>query len=265
VDASGLDIDANCDNCVMEFNGSRNNWGPGVDTYTATGHYGNVIRWNLSLDDATRNPGFPQGSIMIKTSSFGAGGATVHGNTVIKTTVVAGANQPGLWVENNGQFMSIYNNIFAVPSGQPAVMIGSTPDAGFLANNSYYQSGAGAFLGKIGGTSYTSGAAWKSAVQATAPGQESASLFAGTLQPTYNGTPPAFTAATLRAAAMLYRLAPGSVGVGAAADLSGAIGVFPGTHDCAGGALPPAPYNIGAVAASGSPWIYRYLARRRGD
>lgn len=139
-DGGGFDIDGGCERCVLEYNYTHDNWGPGF----AFLEYGasnpefaeNVIRYNVSVNDARAM----HGSLTVWTSRPTARPNWVHNNLFVcgSADLVASPTHciyqvPGSDFTN----LRISNNIFVV-DGPSAVMFSTVTPYGAWGNNLYH-------------------------------------------------------------------------------------------------------------------------------
>jgi hypothetical protein len=122
-DGGGFDIDGGCIECVLQYNYSHENDGPGftVCTYPEAPHIdrANVVRWNVSENDS--------GGISIGTSGRGMTDLQIYHNTAVMTHPGArGGSVVGVW--GRGVDARFWNNLFValdgvrllgVPEGNP--------------------------------------------------------------------------------------------------------------------------------------------------
>jgi hypothetical protein len=256
-DGGGFDLDGGCVECRIEHCLSHGNDGAGYLLYQYADPElrplsGNVIRFNISVDDA-RQPVGTKGALIIGTlDGRRQAGNAIHGNTVFTEGPERVALR--LVVPDPSPFADclIANNIFHVAgSGSAFLEAGPALPSGWrLLGNCYWTPGE-ARIG-WGGTAHGSVAAWRDET-----GQE-----------TLGGTDTALTRDPLLAApgareAAGYRLRPGSPAIGAGLDLRRLQGIEAGPQDHFGRRIPHlfrSGFNIGA---DGSPGAGENLAKPR--
>lgn len=228
-DGVGIDLDANCTNCIAERNYTCNCQGAGLLSFGSSSGSGNVFRWNISINDDT---GGAQGSIRCA----GSNASTVmHNNTVIRMS------SGTCLTTANGDF---FNNIFSVPLGSPAVQI-STGGTVNMEGNAYGSAAEG-FSASYGGTTYFSLAAWR-----TATGYENTPRgFANSNQFVLGGDMPTLNPSQL-STWNSYRLWSGSQLLSAGLDLNTLFSINPGTGDFQGNSI-SVPYSVGAINPVGT-------------
>lgn len=162
-DGGGFDIDGGCTNCVMQYNYSHGNMGPGfmVYSYAETGkivqHNNNVVRYNISQNDNTT---LVNGSIFIGTDgSVAITNAEVYNNTVYTNAangvcLMVGHPQAG---STTGH---VANNIFYSSAGAWLMDAGTLNPTGLIfRGNDYFA--AGTFRIRQNNTTYSTLAAWR--------------------------------------------------------------------------------------------------------
>jgi len=106
LDGGGFDLDGGSEECVLQYNLSRNNAGPGlmVYTYPYASHRdrGNVVRFNVSINDARGDARY--GGLWVRGDEKKMEGLSIHNNTVINehraAAVIFGANITGEFKNN---------------------------------------------------------------------------------------------------------------------------------------------------------------------
>ncbi|MER7576157.1 right-handed parallel beta-helix repeat-containing protein [Streptomyces sp. NPDC126514] len=122
VDGGGFGLDNNVSSSVVQYNLAYNNDGPGFLVYSGkpTGaHKNNVIRFNISVDDARRLPEY--GGIV----AYGIrmNDLSIYHNTVVMRTdglasaAEAGERPPALRLRDGMRGVRVHSNVFATDSG----------------------------------------------------------------------------------------------------------------------------------------------------
>ena len=247
-DGGGYDLDGGVTNSLIQYNYSFGNDGAGIllaQFAAATAWSGNVIRYNVSQDDARRNN---YGGIDLYT---GAGAPALsdsqfYGNTVYLTPV-AGTNPIGLFVDGETDGFGVYNNIFEVGSVMRPLVVSYPGTDLTLAGNDYWTGSATALnlvwddtvYGTLGAFRAGTGEEMVGATP-TGLGVEPDLVDAG------NGGTPA-PGVALTASLPQYQLQPGSPLIDAGVSLP-ALGVDPGATDFYGTAVPQgAGFDVGAA------------------
>lgn len=236
-DGGAYDLDGGATECLVQYNVSYQNAGPAlalIQFAGASAHTGNVVRYNLSEDDARQNPA--QGVLCLGPWPGGAPitGAQVHGNTLVAGATADGARPPLVYVAREGPISGVHlrNNLFRANHWGAVVT-----DAAASTGRVLYQ-----------GNNYTGGSFDLAAFRAA--GQETlAGVAVGRRQsPRWAATGPlTVTTAAGRSDLTAYRLKPDSPLLRAGVALA-PLGVDPGPHDFYRHRLPDGPPAIGADA-----------------
>ena len=170
-DGGGFDIDGASEDCVIQYNYSYNNMGAGYLLAQYSGAPGafhnNVIRYNISQNDAQSNKGY--GGIMV----WGGDGSNRLSNSQIYNNVVYVGNtshpdSSALYVFGNGGYTGLVarNNIFITTGGRSVIRLVDYGNTGNLKleGNNYYSSGA-SWQAKINSNTYATLAALRAAGQ----------------------------------------------------------------------------------------------------
>ncbi|MGA5873200.1 right-handed parallel beta-helix repeat-containing protein [Streptomyces cinereoruber] len=167
VDGGGFGLDNNVSSSVVQYNLAYGNDGPGFLVYSGqpTGaHKDNVVRFNMSWDDARKLPEY--GGIVAYGSHLSNLG--IYHNTVVMRTEglasaeAAGSRPPALRLRDGMRGVRVHNNIFATDGG-PLVDAQSpyAPGAIRLQGNVYH--GEGGWALKWGDRSFTTLSGWRGA------------------------------------------------------------------------------------------------------
>jgi hypothetical protein len=246
-DWNAYDLDGSVTSSVLQYNYSHDNFGTGYLAYIAGTWSGNVVRYNISENDA-RGDG---GGIFLAGQAAMTSDLAVYGNTVYSTkgtlfgAGIAGGGTVSGHVSNN-LFFSDHGggDVVGVVSWNTATLTG----LGFL-GNAYFA--ADTFTIDDGKTSYASLGAW-----AAASGQEKSG---GTLvgfqgdpklaSPGKGGTVGGYQPAKLGG----YLLQASSPVLAVGVDLTSAFGLDVGTQDFFGAAIPSGKGTGFNMGADGSP------------
>ena len=154
-DGDGFDIDHACQNCIIQYCYSHDNAGSGyanVQTAGAGPYTGNIVRYNISQNDAVKQYGAIGIAGQNTTNVFT--GSQFYGNTIYCS------NNPAVDIQSTTKISGckMWNNIFITTGGQS--LVDKSPTTGELQfqGNCYWSSG-GAF--SVAG--YSSLAAWQAA------------------------------------------------------------------------------------------------------
>jgi hypothetical protein len=153
-DGGGLDLDINTKNSIIQYNYSHDNDGAGYLLCCDGNNSGNVVRYNISQNDARKN-GF--GAI----HSYGAiNNASIYNNTVYISNI---SPTPSALLLATGMANSrIQNNIFQT-SGNAQLAWISNGQIGVALQGNDYWSGTGSFIIVDSGTTYSSLPNWRTA------------------------------------------------------------------------------------------------------
>lgn len=140
LDGGGFDLDGGSEDCILQYNYSHDNKGPGlmVYTYPYSSHHdrSSIVRFNISVDDAAQSERY--GGLWVRADGNPIEKLQIHNNTVITDGPHAA------FLELNNVEAVVENNIFLSDSnGIPfrAIAAGG-PGAYMVAGNWYWRSGA---------------------------------------------------------------------------------------------------------------------------
>ena len=163
-DGGGFDIDGGCIRCVLQYNYSHDNAGPGLMVYTyayaAYSDRDNIVRFNVAENDS-RNSRHYAG---LYVNSYGP---RMTGLRIYNNTIITGSwTDQAAAVHGEGVEATFRNNIFL--AGQKAVPLRVfNPHEQLRFESNLYASDGGAIEVDWGGLRFSSLVAWR---QATAPG-----------------------------------------------------------------------------------------------
>lgn len=253
-DGGGFDLDQNVSNSIVQFNYSHDNDGAGyllAQSPLSDDHYGNVVRYNISQNDARANS---YGAIEI----WGrVTEAEIYNNTVFIGPAASGSPRAvRVWNDGVGdRYVSgvhLRNNIL-LTNGVPIVQATSTALAGAVdlrfENNDYF----GGAVAIWGATQYSTLTAWRATGQETLSGTPVGLSVDPRLVAAGNG--PTLGDADLLTTLGAYRLSSGSPMIDAGLNLGARFGIEAGTADFygtrlfAGGNSDVGAYEAPAVSA----------------
>lgn len=236
-DGSGFDLDGGCTYCILQYNYSHDNQGPGYVLAQYPGAppmHDLIVRYNISDNDARK---FGQGALEVWSSgsSGGIARASFYNNTVRLGPAIDNSQAKAIKVMSfDLPELTFRNNILHTTGDVPVL---STPgnSSQLMQGNCYWNASQSMFIDN-GGTIYTDLATWRAAT-----GQEK--LADG--RTTGINQDPQF------AATLTVPPAASSPVVGAGLSLFQEFGVVPGPRDFVGAPTPtpPAVGNIGAIEA----------------
>lgn len=165
-DGGGFDIDGGSEDCVLQYNYSHDNDGPGlmVYTYAYASHTdrGNVVRFNISENDSRRSRAYA--GLWIRNDGNGMKGVEVYNNTIL----VGPWTGQAAGIYGQGVEASFRNNLFLARGGAIPARV-ENPHGKLRFENNLYWAGDGSAAQVVwGAASYASLADWRAAT-----GQES--------------------------------------------------------------------------------------------
>jgi hypothetical protein len=248
-DGGGFDLDGGTVNCVLQYNYSHNNDGPGYLLYQFPGaqpHRDNIVRYNISQNDGRK--GYPGGI----TTGGGLSRAQIYHNTIY--TSYRSASTRAIYVLGGSTDIAFRNNVLITTGGAPLVDIASGQSGIVFQGNSYWASGS-ALTFRDSGVNYSSLAAWRTATGRETNGATPTGLDSDPqlLNP---GNAPVLNDPALLSSLTHYRPASTSPLIDAGLDLAQAPwNLVIGTRDFAGIPLPTgARPDIGACELPASPY-----------
>jgi hypothetical protein len=177
-DGGGFDIDGGNTNCLLQYNYSFENEGAGylVAAYSGSSVNNAVIRYNLSVNDATKGVTRNQGSIHVwndaSNTAANLQNVYIYNNTVIQT----GNASAGSCFQTADAPMTnvrVFNNIFIAANGLSTTKVNQVTGVNLQGNLYYCLDDVTNPRIRWGGTTYSSLAAFRS----------------GTSQETLSGSP----------------------------------------------------------------------------
>jgi hypothetical protein len=236
VDGDGFDLDQNVSNSLLQYNYSHNNGGPGFLDYSGvlnSAHTGNVLRYNISENDAGANDGaVTVGGYVLSDSIY---------NNTIFVSASAGRTVVALEVVGAPSSVTVRNNIL---DGAPGAALVNSPALGTMSVLFQQNDYSAAFTARWGSSVYTNLDTWRSATGQELLGAVPSGLASDPMlaNPGRGGT---LGNADLLSTLAAYRLQISSPMHAAGLDLLAMFGLASGGHDF---------YGV-AVAAGGAPAI----------
>jgi hypothetical protein len=242
-DGGGFDIDGGCIDCVLQYNYSHDNDGPGLMIYSypyaSFSDRGSVVRFNISENDARKNRYYA--GLWVRTDGKEMTGVEVYNNTVVI----------GSWADQAAHLYApgvqarVRNNIF-VASGSALPLRVEQPGDGVRFENNLYWTDDGPTRIAWGARTYSGLTEWREATGQECVGGEPVGRFAN---PGLGRPPgPPGQRQGLQAGRTLS-LPPGSPALAGGLDMRKRFGLDVGPRDFLGaplgGALP-----LGAIAVS---------------
>jgi hypothetical protein len=253
-DGDGFDLDGGCIECVLQYNYSHDNDGAGFLVYTYAGaphqDRGNVVRWNVSENDARRNRQY--GGICLGNSGDGMTGAQIYQNTVIMSRTNDLADCV-VAVESARIEAAFWNNLFIGAGGIPIVRLGAYYTNVVFLGNGY--AGAGSPVARIGTNLVSDLDAWRALGRERLADRSTGFGFVPSLD---LGAARGLAGDLTRLGSLnAFRPRPGSAEDRPGVNLRTLLSVDPGTRDWSGRPLRVEPASgPGALAASLRPLPY---------
>ena len=175
LDGGGFDIDGGSEECVLQFNYSHDNKGPGLMVYSypwgSHRDRSNVVRFNISVNDATDSDFY--GGLWIRADGGPMENLSVHNNTVVTK------GRHAAYVFANNVQVSLTNNILlSGQTGIPLRVDGATNDVAVnFKNNVYWREGS-PFLVRWDNRSITSLEQFRGETKQEIAGSEALGAFA---------------------------------------------------------------------------------------
>ena len=246
-DGGGFDIDGGSENCVLQYNYSHDNDGPGlmVYTYPYAQHpdRDNVVRFNISENDSRKSRTYA--GLWVRSDGKGMTGVQIYNNTV----QVGPWTDQAVYVDGNGVEAHLRNNIFIAKGRAVPLRAEKARERLRFENNLYWRDQA-PFQIAWEGKEFASLEEWRNntgqeSVQGAPVGMAKNPALS---PPPAEPQPEALPALNQLTA---FRPLPGSPALTAGLDLRGKFGVEPGFCDFFGLALPPAGNSL--LGAIGQP------------
>ena len=245
-DGGGFDIDGGCVECVLQYNYSHDNDGPGlmVYTYPYASHTdrGNVVRFNISENDSRK--GRRYAGLWVRTDGKEMTGVEIYNNTIVM----------GPWTDQaacvyaRGVEARLRNNIFIATGSAVPLRVEQPQDRVRFENNLYWREGGPTQI-VWGAKTYSSLQSWRDhSSQEMLDGKPTGFIVNPVLTPHPPDERPG-ERVELRAL-RAFRPLPGSPALAGGLDLRGKFGLDIGVRDFVG--LPPREgrFPLGAI---GSP------------
>ena len=139
-DGGGFDIDGGCEECVLQYNYSHDNDGPGLMVYTypyeCRPHRGNVVRFNVSENDSRKSRGYA--GLWVRNDDDGMTGLEIYNNTV----VVGSWTGQAVSIHGEGLEACLRNNLFLAQGGAVPLRVEKSHGKLRFENNLYWQGGS---------------------------------------------------------------------------------------------------------------------------
>ena len=139
-DGGGFDIDGGSEDCVLQYNYSHDNDGPGlmVYTYPYVSHpdRGNVVRFNIGANDSRKNRAYA--GLWVRNDGNGMTGLEVYNNTVLAGPWTGQAAA----IHGEGVEACFRNNIFLAAGGAVPLRVEKPHRKLRFENNLYWSEGS---------------------------------------------------------------------------------------------------------------------------
>ncbi len=157
-DGGGFDLDGGSVECVLQYNYSHDNDGPGLMVYTypyaSHADRGNVVRFNITENDSRRSRGYA--GLWVRTEGHEMTGVEIYNNTVVI----------GPWTDQAARLYSrgvearVRNNIFISSGPALPLRVEQPEDRVRFENNLYWREGGPTQIA-WGTETYSSLRAWR--------------------------------------------------------------------------------------------------------
>jgi len=244
-DGGGFDIDGGSVDCVLQYNYSHNNDGPGLMVYTypyaSFSDRGSVVRFNISENDARKNRYYA--GLWVRTDGKEMTGVEIYNNTV----VVGPWTDQAAHVYAHGVEVRVRNNIF-VAAGSALPLRVENPGEGRVRfeNNLYWREGEPTRV-SWGTETFSSLKVWRDRTGQELLAGEPTGLFANPGLSIHAPDGPRGERPGLQAG-RTFRPLPGSPALLGGLDLRKRAGLNMGPHDFLGTPLSDA-LPLGAIGA----------------
>jgi len=138
-DGGGFDIDGGCEDCVLQYNYTHDNDGPGLMVYSypyaSFADHGSVVRFNISENDSRK--GRRYAGLWVRTDGKEITGLEIYNNTVV---IGPWTDQAAL-INAHGIEARVRNNIFIATGPARPLCVESPDDHVRFENNLYWREG----------------------------------------------------------------------------------------------------------------------------
>jgi hypothetical protein len=242
-DGGGFDIDGGCVDCVLQYDYSHDNDGPGLMVYTypyaSYADRGAIVRFNISENDSRK--GRRYAGLWVRTDGKEITGLEIYNNTVV---IGPWTDQAAL-IDAQGVEACLRNNIFVATAPALPLRVEQPTNRVRFENNLYWRDGGPTEIA-WGAQTYSSLSEWRDRTGQESLNGEPLGLFA---DPALTGNPPDAHPGGRRGlqAGRAMRPLPGSPALAGGLDLRKMFGLDTGTRDFFG-VLPVAGgFPLGAI------------------
>jgi hypothetical protein len=139
-DGGGFDIDGGSEECVLQYNYSHDNDGPGLLVYTypyaSRTDHGNVVRFNISENDSRKSRTYA--GLWVRNDGKGMTGLEVYNNTVLAGPWTGQAAA----IHGEGVEARFRNNVFLSAGGAVPLRVAKPDGKLRFENNLYWREGS---------------------------------------------------------------------------------------------------------------------------
>jgi hypothetical protein len=242
-DGGGFDIDGGSVDCVLQYNYSHDNDGPGLMVYTyayaTRSDLRAVVRFNISENDARK--GRRYAGLWVRSDGKEITGVEIYNNTVV---IGPWADQAAM-INAHRVDARVRNNIFIAKAPALPLRVEEPGDEVRFENNLYWRDGAPTEIA-YGGQTYSNLLDWRASTGQEVLGEDPLGLFADPLlsRPAENsGSPKRHDLGDLRA----FRPLPGSPALAGGLDLGKKFGLDTGDRDFLGQLPAAGGFPLGAI------------------
>ncbi len=242
-DGGGFDIDGGSVDCVLQYNYSHDNDGPGLMVYTypyvSYPDCGGVVRYNISENDSRKGPRYA--GLWVRTDGKEITGLQIYNNTVV---IGPWTDQAAL-INARGIEAHVRNNIFVTTGPARPLRVEQPGDRVRFENNLYWREGGPTEI-SWGAQTYSSLQEWRDRTGQELLSGKPTGLFA---DPVLSRNPPEALPGELRGfqAISAVRPLPTSPALAGGLDLRKMFGLDTGARDFLGQLPLAGLYPLGAI------------------
>jgi hypothetical protein len=243
-DGGGFDIDGGSLDCVLQYNYSHDNDGPGLMVYTypyaSFADRGSVVRFNISENDSRKSRDYA--GLWLRADGREMTGVEVYNNTVI----IGSWTDQAAHIYGRGVEARVRNNIFIASGSALPLRVEEPGERVRFENNLYWREGAATQIA-WGAQTFSGLKEWRDRTGQESLGGEPLGLFAN---PALSHHPPDATPSERRGleAGRAFRPLPGSPALAGGLDLRTKFGLDAGPRDFLGTPL-AGNFPLGAIGA----------------
>jgi len=246
-DGGGFDIDGGSVDCMLQYNYSHDNDGPGLMVYTypyaSFTDRGSVVRFNISENDSRKSRHYA--GLWVSADKKDMTGVEIYNNTVL----IGPWCDQAAWLCGRGVEARVRNNIFIAKAPALPLRVEQPTDRLRFENNLYWREGAPVQVA-WGAQSYSSLAQWRDRTGQESLNGKPTGFFAN---PALTSQPPGVHPGQLVGLDSLraFRPLPNSPALAGGLDLRAVFGLDSGSGDLLGLTLPASGHlPLGAISAA---------------